>query len=55
MSLSSTQEIDVPGNFDTSNYELLKKEALAQIYTPKDALEDACFMDKWIVDEICVL
>lgn len=53
--LSSTQEIEVPGDFDVNNNELLQKEALMQIYTPVDALKDTCFEDKWEVDDICVI
>ena len=53
--LSSTQEIEVPGDFDVNNNELLQKEALLQIYTPVDALKDTCFEDKWEVDDICVI
>ena len=53
--LSSTQEIEVPGDFDINNNELLQKEALAQIYTPVDALQDACLEDKWEIDDTCVI
>ena len=55
MTLSSTQKIEVPGDFDQSNDELLQKEALAQMYTPEDALMDIDRGDLWTVDDVCVV
>lgn len=55
VTLSSTQEIEVEGNFNEDNEEALRMAVQDQIYLPQDALKDACYDKEWDVDEFTVV
>ena len=52
--LSSTQIIEVPEDFDKTDNPALEKEVVSQIVLPSDCLEiDGYLM--WNVDDFCVV
>lgn len=53
--LSSTQYIIVPNDFDETDYKAIEREVIDQIILPSDALEFDDLGELWIVDDFCVL
>lgn len=55
MCLSTTQEIEVPRNFNERNSEALKKVVEEQIFLPTDALEQTGCLKEWSIDDFAVV
>ena len=51
--LSSTQEIEVPENFDVKNIDALEKIVAEQITLPSDCIE--IIESGWVEDDFCVI
>lgn len=55
MCLSSDQEIEVPGNFDESNEQALKKIVKEQVFLPNYALQETGYDKEWYIDDFIVV
>ena len=55
MCLSSSQEVEVPRNFDENNEQALKEIIKEQIFLPTDALEQTGYIKDWTVDDFVVV
>ena len=55
VTLSSTQKIEVPEDFDESDNIALQDAVIDQIYLPQDMIEVAGYSKYWIVDEFVVV
>ena len=53
--LSSTQYIIVPNDFDETDYKAIEREVVEQIILPSDALEFDDIGKLWTVDDFCVI
>jgi len=53
--LSSTQYIIVPNDFDETDCKALEREVIDQIILPSDALEFDDIGELWTIDDFCVL
>jgi len=55
MCLSSSQEVEVPRDFDENDEQALKEAVKDQIFLPTDALEQTGYAKEWDVDDFAVI
>lgn len=54
VTMSSTQELEVPEDFNETDLNALEQEVIEQVFLPQDMLELAEYSKQWTIDDFHV-